>query len=418
MNNKITFVEIVDTIAESTSTSKRVCELFLRELFSTISQALIDGETVKVKGIGTFKVVKVKPRKSVDVSTGEAISISGHSKMSFTPDKSLADAVNQPFAQFESVFLDDAMTDEQLADIDKQYPSLFDEESQQDLEQAKDTDPVQEPEPALEKEPEPEPDPVQESDKPHRMPAMAVPVPDPDSKPDPNPEPDVESHNVVLPVEPSTPAPQEPEPSTPASRPMLVGIPIDGPSQPVPEPEPEEETAADDYFYRPAPRNAYTPTREQLESRPRKHGALQGLGGKQWLGVAIGILIGCLFTWLLMRACDRTEPSMAGKAVVATDTVPFADTVVVDAEKPDVITETVTTQVVLSTLAAKHYGSQWFWVYIYEENKDIIDNPDNVPPGTKVVIPPAEKYGIDAKDPKSIKKAQRRSWEILTLGKR
>ena len=416
MNNKITFVEIVDTIAESTSTSKRVCELFLRELFSTISQALIDGETVKVKGIGTFKVVKVKPRKSVDVSTGEAISISGHSKMSFTPDKSLADAVNQPFAQFESVFLDDAMTDEQLADIDKQYPSLFDEESQQDLEQAKDTDHVQEPEPALEKEPKPEPDPVQESDKPHRMPAMAVPIPDPDSKPDS--EPVVESHNVVLPVEPSTPAPQEPEPSTPASRPMLVGIPIDGPSQPVPEPEPEEETAADDYFYRPAPRNAYTPTREQLESRPRKHGALQGLGGKQWLGVAIGILIGCLLTWLLMQTCDRTEPSMAGKAVVATDTVPFADTVVVDAEKPDVITETVTTQVVLSTLAAKHYGSQWFWVYIYEENKDIIDNPDNVPPGTKVVIPPAEKYGIDAKDPKSIKKAQRRSWEILTLGKR
>ena len=151
MNNKITFVEIVDTIAESTSTSKRVCELFLRELFSTISQALIDGETVKVKGIGTFKVVKVKPRKSVDVSTGEAISISGHSKMSFTPDKSLADAVNQPFAQFESVFLDDAMTDEQLADIDKQYTSLFDEESQQDLEQDKDTDPVQEPEPTLEK---------------------------------------------------------------------------------------------------------------------------------------------------------------------------------------------------------------------------------------------------------------------------
>ena len=350
MNNKITFVEIVDTIAESTSTSKRVCELFLRELFSTISQALIDGETVKVKGIGTFKVVKVKPRKSVDVSTGEAINICGHSKMSFTPDKSLADAVNQPFAQFESVFLDDAMTDEQLADIDKQYPSLFDdEESQQDLEQPKDPDPVQEPEPALEKEPESEPDPVQEPEKPHRMPAMAVPVPDPDSMPEPEPEPVVESHDEVSPVEPSTPAAQEPEPSTPASRPMLVGIPIDGPSQPVPDPEPEEETAADDYFYRPAPRNAYTPTREQLESRPRKHGALQGLGGKQWLGVAIGILIGCLLTWLLMRACDRTEPSMAGKAVVATDTVPFADTVVVDAEKPDVITETVTNEQTITT---------------------------------------------------------------------
>ena len=82
------------------------------------------------------------------------------------------------------------------------------------------------------------------------------------------------------------------------------------------------------------------------------------------------------------------------------------------------ITDTVTTQIVLSTLSDKYYGSPWFWVYIYEENKSFISNPDNVPPGTAVVIPPAEKYGIDANDPASLKKAQRRSWEILTQGKR
>ena len=127
MNAKITFVELVDLIAESTSTTKRVCELFLRELFSTVSQALIDGEDVKIKGVGTFKVIQAKPRKSVSVSTGNAIEISGHNKLSFTPDKSLADAVNQPFAQFETVFLDDAMTDERLEAIDKEYPSLFDQ---------------------------------------------------------------------------------------------------------------------------------------------------------------------------------------------------------------------------------------------------------------------------------------------------
>ena len=56
MNAKITFPEIVDLIAESTSTTKRVCELFLRELFATVSQSLIDGEDVKIKGVGTFKV--------------------------------------------------------------------------------------------------------------------------------------------------------------------------------------------------------------------------------------------------------------------------------------------------------------------------------------------------------------------------
>lgn len=414
MNNKVTFNEIVESIAEATSTSKRVCELFVRELFSTISQALIDGESVKIKGIGTFKITKVKSRKSVSVSTGETINIGEHSKLSFTPDKALAEAVNQPFAQFETVFLDDAVTDEKLADIDRQYPSLFEQETQQEVEPAAEPEQetesgladAKEPEPEQQNEPEPEAELEPEPEKPHRAPAMAVPIPDPESE--------TEQQEKPAPAEPS-----ETVEANPVSRPMLVGIPIDGPSQPVPEPEPEEETGKDDYFYRPAPRNAYTPTPEQLESMPRKRGGLQWQGDKQWLLLVIGIVIGCLLSWLLMKACNKVETSSpVEKTVVATDSVPYADTVVVEQENPDVITETVTTQVVLSTLAAKHYGSQWFWVYIYEENKDIIDNPDNVPPGTKVVIPPAEKYGINAKDPKSVKKAQRRSWEILTLGKR
>ena len=131
MYTKITFVELVDLMAEATSTTKRVCELFLRELFATVTQALIDGETVKIKGIGTFKVTSVKPRKSVNVSTGDAIEIAGHNKLTFTPDKSLAEAVNQPFAQFVSVVLDDAVTDERLADIDKQFPSTSPETLEQ-----------------------------------------------------------------------------------------------------------------------------------------------------------------------------------------------------------------------------------------------------------------------------------------------
>ena len=122
---------------------------------------------------------------------------------------------------------------------------------------------------------------------------------------------------------------------------------------------------------------------------------------------AIGVLACCLLAWLLMRGCGKAEHSSPEVVAVAdSDTVELAE------EEP-VITETITTQVVLSTLAEKHYGSQWFWVYIYEENKDRIDNPDNVPPGTVVVIPPAEKYGINAKDPASLKKAQRKSWELL-----
>ena len=86
MNKKVTFVELVELMAEASSTSKRVCELFLRELFSTISQALINGESVKVNGVGTFKLTQVKPRKSSKEKSDDSLTSGGSSKVSFTPD--------------------------------------------------------------------------------------------------------------------------------------------------------------------------------------------------------------------------------------------------------------------------------------------------------------------------------------------
>lgn len=403
MNNKITFVEIAEQIAESTSTSKRVCELFLRELVATITQALIDGEDVKIKGVGTFKVTRTKTRKSVSISTGDAIEIDGHNKLSFTPDKSLAEAVNQPFAQFETVFLDDAMTDEKLAEIDKEYPSLFDEGNLDVTAQPVNVEASDETESTGATETTGATDGTESTDITGSTDVTestgateTTGATDETESTDVTGPTELESKDdTVVPTVVSEPS--EPVRVEPVSRPMLVGIPIDGPTQPKPEPEPVEETNEDEYFYRPAPRNAYTPTPEQLAAHSRKL-------DKRWLGLVVGVLIGCLLMWLVMRGCEKTgsEPQ----------TVVPADTVAQVEEEP-VVTETITDQNVLSTMAARHYGSQWFWVYIYEENKDKIKNPDNVPLGTVVVIPPADKYGIDAKDPKSLKKAQLRSWEIL-----
>lgn len=123
MNNKVTFPELVEQVAQYANTSKRMSELFLKELFATISQSLIDGESVKVKGIGTFKLTEVSPRKSVDVNTGEEIEIPGHKKLSFAPDKDMAEAINQPFMHFETEILDDDVTDDQLAAIDAGVPT-------------------------------------------------------------------------------------------------------------------------------------------------------------------------------------------------------------------------------------------------------------------------------------------------------
>ena len=376
MNTKLTLVELIDLLAESTSTSKRMCELFLRELFSTVSQELIKGETVKVKKIGTFKVSDVKSRKSVNIADGEDIELQGHRKIVFTPDKSLAEAVNQPFAQFETVILDDALTDEKLADIDKKYPSVAFASS--DIENVASV--------------EENPSPVQEEEKPEK----------PDSAPVEVAEPAPVEREPIK-VEPAKAKPVNPEPVTPKPierKPMLVGIPIDGPSHPVPEAPTVEEPVVDDHFYRPALRDAYSPTEEQLSAVPKRN--LKWL----WALLAVAVLAGVL--WLALGHQGSAESSETA----------VLDTAELYTGEPDVITDTITSQIVLSILSEKYYDSPWFWVYIYEENKDKINDPNNVRPGTEVVIPPAEKYGIDAKDPASLKKAQRRSWEILELGQR
>jgi nucleoid DNA-binding protein len=114
MNQKITFPELVNAISESTGYSKHLSEEFLKELFSLIANTLASGENVKIKKLGTFKVVEVDARKSVKVGTGEEIEIPGHKKVSFTPDKELAEAINLPFAAFETIELKDSVTDELL----------------------------------------------------------------------------------------------------------------------------------------------------------------------------------------------------------------------------------------------------------------------------------------------------------------
>lgn len=375
MNAKITLVELAQLMADVSSTSKRVCELFLRELFATVSQSLIDGEQVKIEGVGTFKVTEVKSRKSGKLSTGNAMEIGGHKRITFTPAKSLAEAVNQPFAQFESVYLDDAVTDEQLAEIDRQNPSLTEPpiDSEEDVAapalpiEARDTQQDD------------------ESDRPDAMVEEQVAL---------SGEPQVEEITEERVGDQEEEMPGQPDVS-PQSRPMLVGIPIDGPSQPVPEPEPVFEPDPNEYFYRPEPRNSYTPTPEQLAAVPHH--------SKRWMWILIAVAAAGLLLWLLTRG-----GGMAGEAPDEA-VVELADTVV----EPDVVTDTVTARIVLTTLSERYYDSPWFWVYIYEENKSIISNPNNIKPGTVVVIPPADKYGIDANDPASLKKAQRRSWELL-----
>ena len=80
---------------------------------------------------------------------------------------------------------------------------------------------------------------------------------------------------------------------------------------------------------------------------------------------------------------------------------------------PAVVTDTVGPGNYLSVMARRHYGNAKFWVYIYLENKDKIRNPDNLEDGMVLVIPPASKYGIDASDPASLKKAEKEAYKVM-----
>ena len=110
MNERLSLQDLIDLLAKKQEITKKEAEVFLRELIAVISETIESNESVKIKDFGTFKLVKVNARKSVDVNTGEAIEIAAHYKLSFTPDKLLKEAINRPFAHFESVVLEEGVS--------------------------------------------------------------------------------------------------------------------------------------------------------------------------------------------------------------------------------------------------------------------------------------------------------------------
>ena len=82
---------------------------FVKAIFDVIQECLDEEKVVKVKGLGTFKIIEVDDRESINVNTGERVLIEGHSKLTFTPDSVMKEIVNKPFSQFETVILNDGV---------------------------------------------------------------------------------------------------------------------------------------------------------------------------------------------------------------------------------------------------------------------------------------------------------------------
>ena len=236
--NKLTLNNIAKVLVEKNGLEPKEAMMFTTAMFDLIHDRLNEEGIVKVKGLGTFKMIRVEARESINVRTGERVLIDSHAKITFTPDAVMKELVNKPFSQFETVVLNDDVefTDMKSEETTDETNNSEQSESLVDVVSEGGT-----PEPA----PEPAPEPV----------AEVVPEPAPEVAPEPVAEVAPEPTPVVAPEPVAEPTPEPapvvaPEPvAEVAPEPTPVVAPE--PTREVPEPtvpsadeESEQNTSA------------------------------------------------------------------------------------------------------------------------------------------------------------------------------
>ena len=434
MNKKITFPELIEAVAATTETSKRTSEMFLKELFAVVSEALVKGENVKIKNFGVFKLTEVGERKSVNVNTGEEMKIPSHTKVSFSPDKSLADAINMPFSSFEAVELSDNITEDDL--IRMTSPDLPDENNT-------DISPIEEDVNGINK----------PKDTEEHIQTGVADVDKSEVTADSN-----ETHGTE--IEAATKMSE----SDAAEHDNVGMVAPCGVSEPLetakeearqnnaaePYKENNEEKSVSSQGKSVQEEDSLDEIRRQLENRyvsPYKSALF--FKGYFWGAVTMLLLSAVAFysyylyneenkayeeavDFALRNQVPRVseeivkvednkaeimmEPDSAAYEAtnnLHTDDDEESEVSVRDVQKDVARYDTVSRSRYLTTMSREYYGDFRFWVYIYEENKSKIDNPNSIAPGTVVEIPLASKYGIDKNDRESIEKAKKMAVSIL-----
>ena len=116
---KISVNELATKLIDRKGLSKKHAVSFVNDMFDIIQRGLEQDKAVKVKGFGTFKIINVDDRESINVNTGERVLIEGHSKITFTPDAVMKELVNKPFSQFETVVLKDGVDFDDMPSTDE-----------------------------------------------------------------------------------------------------------------------------------------------------------------------------------------------------------------------------------------------------------------------------------------------------------
>ena len=178
---KISLIELAAVLSKRYGVNKNDATGFVTQMFDIIQQSLDQEKIVKIKGLGTFKIIDVDDRESVNVNTGERVLIEGHPKITFTPDALMKELVNKPFSQFETVVLNNGVDFEDAAASEPLVPEPEIVES----------DPV-----VLESEPETSALPLVDFEPEPELELIPISKPEPAPKPEPVPEPESEPQPV------------------------------------------------------------------------------------------------------------------------------------------------------------------------------------------------------------------------------
>lgn len=439
MNNRLSIQDLALILSEQTGKSTEEALRFLQEFIAVVSEGVYNDKLVKVKGLGTFKIIRVEERASVSVNSGERFVIPSHYKFTFTPDKELKELVNKPFSLFDTVELNEEVD---FSDVDVSAETSGAEEAADDSSEEILPDGI--PEQAIEAPQTPEPEvksePAVEEEAAPQEEAKA----EPEAETETMPEPEVEAEPELKAEAETTPQEEvEAEPEAEAE------------TETTPEPEVEVE---------PEPKaEAETTPQEEAKAEPKPAEPVSSVSGykeyrrKRRRSASRKLLfpIACLFVVIVLGivyiVClsGRTtvnknwEPPMAevgnptpeagmnsvpadstgvtppDSASLAADSV-VAEPPVVEENQPEETPKSDILALVtikagdrLASFAKQYYGHKFFWVYIYQYNQDIISDPNNIPIGTELRIPDPGLYGIDATDRSSIDKAAALQSQIL-----
>lgn len=416
MNSRLTIQDLATLLAERTGKDRSSAEQFLREFVAVVSQGVFTDKLVKVKGLGTFKIIGVDKRESVHVNTGERFVIPAHYKFSFLPDKELRELVNKPFSFFETTELNEDIDFKEL-DISN---ATEDKDADTEDESVEEIIPENDEISVSVEVVQPEKEVLEEPAVTEETVETEVSIEAPESF-----EEEVNIIEEEEKTEDVKDALEEPEESSEEENPESEIS------------EPEEELLPEEDKADPEP----TPSANDIPDKDYPFND-EAPKASPWMKVAVSLTVAVIavaagiFLYLHRSYFLGTEaptPALTGQSLpktpvvipkdtvqmVTADTVAPLDTVVVEPEiaapAPEVLAKVkIETGSRLTLISLEYYGSKIFWVYLYEYNKSVIKDPNNIPVGTEILVPAPSLYGIDKHSRASIDKAAARQTEILS----